>query len=243
MTDAGAVLAELRGMARPETLPGMARFGIATGAALGGIPVPALRALARRLGRDHGLAEALWASGVHEARLLACMVDDPAAVTEEQAERWAAGFDSWDVVDTACGDLLDRTPLAWGRAVAWSQREEEFVKRAGFVLMAGLAVHDRAAPDAAFLAFLPLIEREASERRNVARKGVNWALRQIGKRNAALNAAAIATAERILADGPRAARWVASDALRELRSETVQRRIAGRERARTADTAYTGRAR
>ncbi|HUY99909.1 MAG TPA: DNA alkylation repair protein [Thermomicrobiaceae bacterium] len=229
MADADAVVAELRELARPDALPGMARYGIATGSALGGISVPTLRALARRLGRDHALAEALWASGIHEARLLASMVDDPSEVTEEQAERWSTDFDSWDVVDTTCGDLLDRTPFAVAKAVEWSGREQEFVRRAGFVLMAALAVHDRAAPDDTFLAFLPLIERRAGDRRNFARKGVNWALRQIGKRNPALNAAAIATAERILSDGPREARWVASDALRELRSDAVRRRLTQRE--------------
>jgi 3-methyladenine DNA glycosylase AlkD len=215
---AAAVIRELRAMADPSALEGMARFGITTNRALGGISVPSLRALARRLGKDHDLAAALWASGIHEARLLAGMVDDPLAVTEAQMEAWAAEFDSWDVVDGTCGSLFDKTPFAWAKAVEWSARPEEFAKRAGFTLMAMLAVHDKRSPDRRFEAFLPIIEREAGDPRNFVRKAVNWALRQIGKRNAALNARSIATAERILANGPRPAKWVASDALRELRA-------------------------
>jgi 3-methyladenine DNA glycosylase AlkD len=153
------------------------------------------------------------------------MVDDPAEVTEEQMEAWAADFDSWDVVDGTVSGLFDKTPLAWRKVVEWSSREEEFVKRAAFAMMATLAVHDKTAPDQAFVDLLPIIEREAGDRRNFVRKAVNWALRQIGKRNLALNTEAIATAERIHATGPRPARWVASDALRELRSDAVQDRL------------------
>lgn len=228
-TDARAVVRELRAMADPGALEGMARFGIATKGALGGIPVPSLRAMARRLGKDHALAAGLWSSGIHEARLLAAMVDDPAAVTEEQMESWASDFDSWDVVDGTCGSLFDKTPFAYAKAIEWSRREEEFVKRAAFTLMAGLAVHDKKAPNEAFEAFLPIIEREAWDPRNFVRKAVNWALRQIGKRNRGLHAKAVEAAERILANGPRPARWVASDALRELRSEAVLARL-GRPR-------------
>jgi 3-methyladenine DNA glycosylase AlkD len=226
-TDAPAVIKELRSMADPSVLEGMARYGIATEHALGGISLPAIRAMAKRIGRDHELAADLWSSGIHEARLLAGMVDDPAAVTEQQMEAWAADFDSWDVVDGTCSNLFDKTPFAWDKAEAWSAREEEFVKRAGFAMMATLAVHDKKAPDEAFVRFLPIIEREAGDRRNFVRKAVNWALRQIGKRNPALHGEAIATVERILATGPRAARWVANDALRELRSGPVLRRLKG----------------
>jgi len=192
--------------------------------------MPELRALARRVGTDHELAAALWASGLHEARLLAPMVDEPGLVTEEQMEAWAAGFDSWDVVDGACGTLFDRTPFASNKAIEWSARQEEYVKRAGFVLMATLAIHDTATPDAAFERFLPIIEREAGDRRNYVRKAINWALRQIGKRNLALNAAAISTAERIIREQPRGSRWVASDALRELTSDAVRARLTARAR-------------
>jgi len=203
----------------------MARFGITTTNAVGGWSMPELRALAKRAGRDHALAAALWASGLHEARLLAPMVDDPGLVTEDQMESWAADFDSWDVVDGTCSALFDRTPFAAAKAIEWSARPEEYVKRAGFVLMATLAVHDRAAPDEAFERFLPIIEREAGDRRNYVRKAANWALRQIGKRNVALNATAVATAKRILRDQPRGSRWVASDALRELTGHAVRARL------------------
>lgn len=229
---ADAVIRELRSKADAGQLQGMARFGISTERTLGGIGLPALRAMAKRIGRSHQVAAELWASGIHEARLLAAMVEDPSAVTEEQMDEWAAEFDSWDVVDGTVSTLFDKTPFAWPKVAEWSSREEEFVKRAGFAMMATLAVHDKMAPDAAFVALLPIIEREAADPRNFVRKAVNWALRQIGKRNAALNAQAIAAAERIHATGPRPAKWVASDALRELRSEPVQARLAKRATAR-----------
>jgi 3-methyladenine DNA glycosylase AlkD len=219
---------------------GMARYGINVDDAFG-VSVSALRAVAARLGTDHALALALWETGNHEARLLACFVDDPARVTVRQMEAWAKAFDSWDVCDQATTSLFDQTAHAWPMAVAWAQREEAWVRRAGFALMAGLAVHDRAAPDRAFLRLLPAIRRGASDERNFVKKAVSWALRNLGKRSAALNAAAIACAEGILAEanrragGPRggdardrAARWVASDALRELRSEKVRARLARR---------------
>jgi 3-methyladenine DNA glycosylase AlkD len=203
----------------------MARFGIRGASVLGGTSIPHLRSMARRIGRDHAVALELWASGIHEARLLATMVDDPAKVTNRQLEAWARDFDSWDVVDGACLNLFRRTPHAWDKAVEWSGRDEEYVKRAGFALMAALAVHDKDSPDERFAGLLPLIEREAGDPRNFVRKAVNWALRQIGKRNATLNRAAIAAAEGIHANGPRSARWVASDALWELRSDRVRAAI------------------
>jgi 3-methyladenine DNA glycosylase AlkD len=219
------ILDELRSMADPSQLEGMARYGIDTRSALGGISVPALRKMARRIGRDHSLAAELWNSGIHEARTLAALIDDPALVTERQMEAWAAEFDSWDVVDGVCCNLFDRTPFAHAKAAEWSSREQEFVKRAAFSLMAGLAVHDKASSNQAFRQFFPLIEREAGDPRNYVRKAVNWALRQIGKRNSTLRREAVAVATRIQRTGARSARWVASDALRELRNERVGKRI------------------
>jgi 3-methyladenine DNA glycosylase AlkD len=219
------ILRELRSMADPSALEGMSRFGITTKRALGGVGLPRLRALAKRIGRDHSLAAELWASEIHEARILAAMVDDPSQVTEEQMDAWAADFDSWDVVDGCCGSLFDRTPFAHRKAVEWSDREEEFVKRAAFSLMASLAVHDKGASDDSFRWFFPIIEREAGDPRNFVRKAVNWALRQIGKRNQVLNREALAVARRIHENGPRSAKWVASDAQRELNSEAVQERL------------------
>lgn len=223
-----AVLGYLRAREDPEARTGMARVGIDTSRALGGTSVPALRSMARRIGKDHALALELWATGIHEARLLATMVDDPRAVTGAQMEAWVRGFDSWDLVDQCCGNLFDRTPHAHRKAVDWSARREEFVKRAGFALMACLAVHDVSAIDEDFEALLPIIEREAADRRNLVRKAVNWALRQIGKRNLRLNAAAIRCAERILEASSGQRNWVASNALRELQGEGVRERLRAR---------------
>ncbi len=218
------VLARLNSLANPDSVAGMARYGINPKGTLG-ISVPALRKLAKEIGRDHDLALQLWASGVHEARKLAALIDDPKQVGEEQMEAWAADLDSWDVCDGCCFDLFDKTPFAYGKAVEWSARGEEFVKRAGFALMAALAVHDKKAPDQRFRAFLSIIKRESSDDRNFVRKAVNWALRQIGKRSRRLNAAAIATAKEIRDIDSRAGRWIAADALRELTSEKVRERL------------------
>jgi 3-methyladenine DNA glycosylase AlkD len=220
----GEIVAELRGMESEHNREGMARFGIATEHALG-ISVADLRRLARRVGKDHALAGQLWDTGLHEARILASIVDVPAEVTEEQLERWVRDFDSWDLCDQCCGNLFWRTPYAMRKVFEWSEHEPEFEKRAGFALMAYIAWHDKKAPDDFFLSFLPVIRREAGDRRNFVRKAVNWALRHIGKRNAALNEAAVALAQSILDSGDRASRWVASDALRELTSEAVRGRL------------------
>ena len=218
------ILARLRSMGSPEAVAGMARFGISSHNTYG-VSVYTLRKMAREIGRSHPLAEELWASGVHEARVLASMVDEPQKVTEEQMERWVVDFDSWDVCDQCCSNLFDQTEFAHRKAVDWAAREEEFVKRAGFALMAALAVHDKRAPDEAFLAFLPIIKRESADGRNYVKKAVNWALRQIGKRNAALNIMAVGTAEEIREAGSKPGRWIASDALRELTGEKVQKRL------------------
>lgn len=213
-------------MADPRHAAGMARFGI-RGKVIYGIAIPRLRALAREIGSDHGLAQELWQMGVHEARMLAAMIDDPALVTAAQMEAWVRDFDSWDSCDGCCWNFFDRTPFAWTKAVAWSRRRDEFVRRAGYVLMAGLAQHDKEAPDRAFVRFLPLIARGASDDRNFVKKAVSWALRGIGKRNRALNRAAIRTAQAIRRQESRSARWVAADALRELTGAAVQQRLAG----------------
>lgn len=214
------ILEELNSQADPEYLKGMARFGIRSANKLG-IPTPALRKLAKEIGRNHALAIQLWASEVFEARVIAGLIDDPKQVTEEQMESWAEDFDSWAIVDGTCGSLFDKTPFAHAKASEWSERAEEYVKRAGFVLMATLSVHDKKSGDEAFLYFLPIIERESTDDRNFVKKAVNWALRQIGKRNLRLHAAAIDAAEKIKLIDSRSARWIASDALRELRSDKI----------------------
>ena len=218
------ILERLKSLANPEAVAGMARYGINPQNTLG-VSIPVLRKMAREIGRNHGLAQELWSTGVHEARILASMVDDPRLVTEEQMEAWAADFDSWDVCDQCCGNLFDKTEFAYRKAVEWAARDEEFVKRAGFALMAWLAFHDKRAPDEAFLEFLPVIKRESVDGRNYVKKAVNWALRHIGKRNAALNIMAIETARENPGGRLKPGRWIASDALRELTSEKVQERL------------------
>jgi 3-methyladenine DNA glycosylase AlkD len=221
---ANEVLRKLKSWRNARNVAGMARFGISPKNTLG-IPIPKLRALAREIGRGHTLAQQLWASGIHEARILASLVDDPALVTSAQMERWVKDFDSWDVCDQVCANLFDKTKLAQRQALAWSKRPAEFEKRAGFALMAALASHDKTAPDAAFLKFLPAIARGASDERNFVKKAVNWALRQIGKRNRALNRAAVRAARGIQKQESRAAKWVAADALRELQADYTQVRL------------------
>ena len=201
-------------------LAGMKRFGIEDTNALG-IPSPELRKLAKVIKKNHTLALALWETGIHEARILASMVDDPALVTAGQIDSWAKDFNSWDVCDHACGNLFDRTPFAIEKAFEFSAREEEFVKRTGFVLMAEYAVHHKTAGNEVFLAFLPIIEREAWDGRNFVKKAVNWALRQIGKRNDQLTQAATACANQILLQDTKAAKWIASNALREFKTKEI----------------------
>jgi len=209
----------------PHAVEGMARFGIVAKKVYGGWSTPALKKLAREIGRDHAQAQELWASEIFEARALATLIEDPAKVTGRQMDRWAKDFDNWAVCDGACINVFRYTSFAHQKCVDWSARPEEFVKRAAFALMAGLTVADKAASDEAFLRFLPLIESAATDERNMVKKGVNWALRQIGKRNARLNRAALAVAHRIHRLDSRAARWIASDARRELESPAVQRRL------------------
>jgi 3-methyladenine DNA glycosylase AlkD len=218
------VVRSLERMGDPARRDGMARYGIDTSRALG-ISVTELRRLARGLGHDHELAAALWASGVHEARILASLVDEPARVSRAQMDAWVADLDSWDVCDAVCGNLFDRTPFALDKAVEWSAREPEFEKRAGFALMAWAAVHRKDLPDAAFASLLPLIRERSIDDRNYVKKAVSWALRQIGKRSAGLNTKAIGTGVQIERMDARSSRWIARDALRELRSDAVQARL------------------
>lgn len=211
------ILAALQMQGKPANVAGMARYGINTARALG-VPVVELRRLARQSGRSHKLAAALWDSAIHEARILATIVDIPSEVTRSQMNRWARDFDSWDVCDQACS-LFRYTPFAWDKAVEWARAKPEFVRRAGFSLMAGLAVKaPKDTPDARFEAFFPLIVEASTDDRNMVKKAVNWALRGIGKRNRTLLPKAIATAEEVANLRSRPARWIAADALRELRA-------------------------
>lgn len=221
---AAAVIAQLEGLANAENVAGMARYGI-RGAHVLGVPVKTLRTIAREIGRSHALAQELWASGLHEARILASIIDEPKQVTLDQMERWAADFDSWDLCDQCCTNLFVRTPFAREQALVWSERDAEFVKRAGFVLMVQVAGKDRKAPGELLHTYLARIEQAAADERNFVKKAVNWALREIGQRDATLNAAAIAVAERLKASADRTERWVGADALRELTSAKVAARV------------------
>ena len=202
----------------------MARFGIHA-KKIYGVSLPELKRLARLVGRDHRLAQELWSSGVHEARLLACFIENPDDVTSRQMDRWTAGFDNWAVCDGCCLHLFAKVPFARQKAVAWSKRSPQFVKRAGFTMMAVLAVHDKEATNSLFRTWLQLIKVASTDERNYVKKAVNWALRQIGKRNLALNGAAIFTARAIQKLESSSARWIAADALRELTSRAVQERL------------------
>lgn len=220
------ILKQLKSLADPEAVAGMARFGINPKNTLG-VSIPNLRKMAKEIGRNHRLAQQLWSSGIHEARILASMIDQPEMITDEQMENWVKDFDSWDVCDQCCGNLFDKTVLAYQKAVEWSGREEEFIKRAGFVLMADLAVHDKQAADQKFSKFFPIIKRASIDERNFVKKAVNWALRGIGKRNRNLNKLAINAAKAIQKIDSKTARWIASDALRELTNEKIQERLCG----------------
>jgi 3-methyladenine DNA glycosylase AlkD len=224
MVSATNVLNRLRYKAHPEQLEGMARFGVMTEQRLG-VCVPDMRRLAKDIGKDHRLALVLWRTGVAEVRIVAGMIGDPAELTEEQMGEWVKDINSWDVCDQVCANLFDRNPLAWKKIVDWSQREEEFVRRTAFSLIACLACHDKKASDARFIRLFPVIVRGATDERNLVKKAVNWALRSIGKRNLNLNRTAISTAEEIRRLDSRAAHWIAADALRELESEAVQKRL------------------
>jgi len=217
MTTATQLVAHLRSLRNPQNIEGQHRFGIDSDSEKLGIAAPTLREIARAHRRDHSLALALWASGIHDARGLATLIDDPHQITRGQMERWVRDCDNWAVTD-ALAFVFDRTPFAEEKAHAWSRRKAEFVKRAAFSLMAGMAVHRKELADEVFLGFLPVIAREATDERNFVRKAVNWALRAIGKRNPRLKRAAMAEAKRIQRLDSKSARWIAADALRELRS-------------------------
>ena len=222
--DTDEVIEQLKRASSPSSLPGMKRFGIQVEHALG-VSIPDIRKLAKRIGKNHTLAQRLWATGIHEARILAAMIDEPSKVTANQMDRWVRGFDSWDLCDQCCMNLFDKTPFAYAKALAWSRRKEEFVKRAGFALMACLAVHDKQASNESFEKFLVAVEKGSFDDRNFVMKAVNWALRQIGKRNRQLNRAAIKKAREIQRFDSKPAKWIASDAIRELTNPRISRTL------------------
>lgn len=233
--DKNQIIAQLKIHANPKNVEGMAKFGINPQNTLG-VNIPILRRMAKELGKNHALSQELWESGIHEARILAALIDDPKLATEKQMDRWAADFDSWDVCDQVCSNLFDKTSFAFQKAIQWSENKKGFVKRAGFVMMACLAVHDKKASDKEFLKFFTIIKRESTDERNFVKKAVNWALRNIGKRNFNLNRKAIEIAKEIQQMDSRSAKWVASDAIRELTSEMVQERLIARARCAKCTT-------
>ena len=228
-----ATLAWLKRRGSKANRDGMARYAIRSGKVFG-VSVATLRQRAKTLGRNHELASALWDTGWYEARMLASFVEEPARVTPAQMDRWSRDFDNWAICDTVCFHLFDRTPHAWAKVEKWSRGRAEFVKRAAFALLASLALHDKRSADEPFVRCLPLIEREATDERNFVKKAVSWALRAIGERRPGLHADAGAVARRLAASPDRTARWVGKDALRQLASPAVTRRLASRARRQTS---------
>ena len=220
----GRIVAELRRLGTKHNVEGMARYGIRAKKVFG-VSKPKLDALAKRIGKNHALGLELWSTGIQDAKILAGLISEPDKVTSAQMELWVRDFDNWDSCDGTCCHLFVLAEPAWAKAFAWTKRRDEFQKRGGFALAAYLAYRDKGAGDGKYLSFLRVIERESEDERNFVRKAVNWALRNIGKRNLRLNRAAIATARRIQKKESRAARWIAADALRELEGEAVQRRL------------------
>jgi 3-methyladenine DNA glycosylase AlkD len=218
------VLQKLKAKARPDQLEGMARFAIVGEGRLG-VSIPDMRRMAKEIGKDHKLALKLWKSGIPDARILTGMVGESDKMTEKQMEEWVQDFDSWDVCDQVCMNLFEKSPLAVKKIHDWAVREEEFVKRTAFALIACLAWHNKGAEDDSFIALFPLIKRGATDERNFVKKAVNWALRNIGKRNPRLNRDAIKLAKEIQRMDSKAARWIAADAIRELESDAVQQKL------------------
>jgi len=215
---------ELEKNVRPNALEGMARFGIDTSNAYG-VSIPVLRKLAKQIGKDHKFAQTLWNAGIHETRIIATMIDEPDKVTKSQMDKWTSDFYSWDVCDQCCSNLFRKTPYAHEKAMEWSKSKEEFVKRAGFTMMAVLAVHDKEATDKDFDKFFKQIKAGSTDERNFVKKAVNWALRQIGKRNKVLNKKALTVAKEIEKIDSKSAKWIAKDAIRELTDPKIISRI------------------
>jgi len=218
------VVDRLRSASDPAIIASMPRYGIFTDNALG-VSTTKINEIAKSIGTDHALALELWDSGIHEARLVAAIIEDPALVSGEQMDRWSADFHTWDLCDQCCLKLYHRTTFAYQKCFEWSGDEREYVKRTAFALMASLALHDKKAPDEQFRQFFPAIARESVDKRNMVKKSVNWALRQIGKRNITLNGEAIVVARVLLQSDTASARWIARDALKELEGEAVQKRL------------------
>jgi 3-methyladenine DNA glycosylase AlkD len=222
------ILEKLKSLSNPKNVEGMARFGINPKNTYG-VSIPNLRKIAKEIGENHNIAQQLWKSNIHEAKILASMVDDSKMITEKQMEDWVKDFDSWDVCDQVCMNLFDKTKFAYNKINEWSKRNDEFIKRAGFALIVCMAVHNKDIEDKDFIKLLSIIKRESTDDRNFVKKAVNWALRQIGKRNINLNKETIKTAKEIQKIDSKTAKWIASDALKELTSQSIQKRLEGKK--------------
>lgn len=228
-----AVLTWLESHGSHTNREGMARFGIVS-AHVYGISVATLRAHAKVLGKSHALALALWETGSHEARMLAAFVDEPALVTSTQMNAWCRDFDNWALCDTVCFHLFDRSPLAYGKVESWARRRAEFEKRAGFALLASLALHDKRADDARFIPTFDLVKQAAKDERNFVKKAVSWALKGVGQRSTALHTRAVALARELAASSERTERWIGKDALRDLTEDKTLARLKRRDAATRA---------
>jgi len=222
------VIKKIKSLRNPENVKGMVRYGINPRNNLG-VSIYKMRPIAKEIGRNHDLAIKLWNSDIHDARLLACFIDDPDKLTSEQMDSWAKDFDSWDICDQTCTSLFDLNPLAWKKVFEWAEQDEEFVKRGAFALIAGLSVHDKKASDKKFEQFFPIIKKHSIDERNYVKKAVNWALRNIGKRNLNLNKKTIELSKNILTINSKTAKWIARDAIRELSTEKIQKKIKKRK--------------
>lgn len=218
------IIEKLKSLKNTDNVKGMTRYGINPHNNLG-ISIYTLRGIVKEIGQNHDLALKLWESGIHDARLLACFIDNPDKVTGDQMDSWAEDFDSWDICDQACTSLFDLNPISWNKVFEWAKRDEEFVKRGAFSLIAGLSVHDKKAENEKFEQFFPIIISESKDDRNYVKKSVNWALRNIGKRNLYLNKKAVETAKKIQKIDSKSAQWIARDALKELQSEKIKVRL------------------
>jgi len=228
MATAKQIISQLKEKANTKSVEGMAKFGMTSTNRLG-ISVPDMRKLAKQIGKNHDVAMELWDSQISEAQIVAALIAEPEKLTEKQMEHWVKDINSWDVCDQVCMNLFDKSPLAWKKIYDWSEREEEFVKRTAFSLIACIAWHDKTLADEKLIELFPLIKRESTDERNFVKKAVNWALRHIGKKNQNLNKAAIKLAKEIKQIDSKSARWIATDAIRELESEKVQLRLKGKK--------------
>jgi 3-methyladenine DNA glycosylase AlkD len=224
MSLSNEIFERLKSKSRKDQLEGMSRYGINIDKRLG-VSIPNIRKIAKEFGKNHEIALELWNIGFADAKITAALIDEPEKVTENQMEEWVKGIDSWDVCDQICMNLFDKTPYAWKKIIDWSKRDEEFVKRTAFSLLACLAWHDKNAEDNKFIDYFPIIKRNSTDERNYVKKAVSWSLRHIGKRNLNLHKAALKLANEIKQIDSKTAKWIGSDVIKDLNSDATKRRL------------------